>query len=289
MVAKQRRYSILTIVYTTYMGILQKITDRIKAYIVAKASRGKMIDVVEVRTREIGLTKVVTETDIRIRNTFFLPITIISIQTDLLNRDGLKVGKMSYTRPQKIKGNSDELLTTTSEISIIKSIFQAISRLLSQNILMQSVGKAQVRVLWWTVEIPVNDSFEIHPEKLKILREETEEEKAVRKKREAKWKEKYQEMKETVSERSAERKERILKRRYGADYIPKEEREKAKSRNTEEASVSASPDHIEVKLDENVITEIDESKTENEQAVISNQAADIVSDTEEKKDGQDAV
>ncbi|MBK9330511.1 MAG: hypothetical protein IPM95_14720 [Sphingobacteriales bacterium] len=82
------------------MGILQKITDRIKAYIVVRASRGKMIDIVEVRTKEIGLTKVVTETDIRIQNSFFLPITIVSIQTDLLNRDGLKVGRMSYTRPK---------------------------------------------------------------------------------------------------------------------------------------------------------------------------------------------
>jgi hypothetical protein len=266
------------------MGILQKITDLIKAYIIARASKGKMIDIVEVRTKEIGLTKVVTETDIRIQNSFFLPITIVSIQTDLLNRDGLKVGRMSYTRPKKIKGNSHELLTTTSEISIITSIFQAISRLLSQNILMQSVGKAQVKVLWWIVEIPVNDSFEIHPEKLKILREETEEEKAARKQREAEWKEKYREMKETVSERSAERKERLLKRRYGADYIPKEEREKEKYKKEEEHIGSASPDHIEVKLDETVITEIDDSKTELEHPVIPSPAEDIVSDTEEKKE-----
>lgn len=270
------------------MGILQKITDRIKAFIVARASRGKMIDIVEVRTKEIGLTKVVTETDIRIQNTFFLPITIISIQTDLLNRDGLKVGRMSYTHPKKIKGNSDELLTTTSEISIITSIFQAISRLLSQNILMQSVGKAQIKVFWWIVEIPVNDSFEIHPEKLKILREETEEEKEARKLRDTEWKEKYREMKESVSERSAERKERILKRRYGADYIPKEEREKAKNRMPEEQAISTPPDHIEVKLDENIITEIDETKTEN--PVISNLSEDTDSDTDKKNDGQeDAV
>ena len=50
------------------------ILDRIKASIVRRASANKMIDIVEVRTKEINLTQVTAETDIRIKNAFFLPI-----------------------------------------------------------------------------------------------------------------------------------------------------------------------------------------------------------------------
>src|SRR3954470_2694894 len=106
------------------MSIIQKIKEKIRAIVFSKASSGNMVDIVEVRTRELRLTSVITETDIRIKNSFFFPITILWIKADLLNRDGLKVGKMNFETAQKIKGKSDQVLTTTSEISIITSLFQ---------------------------------------------------------------------------------------------------------------------------------------------------------------------
>ena len=50
------------------------IKKKINAFILKKATENKTIDIVEVRTQEIGLTSVITETDIKITNSFFLPI-----------------------------------------------------------------------------------------------------------------------------------------------------------------------------------------------------------------------
>ncbi|MFN8239086.1 MAG: hypothetical protein U0T77_13030 [Chitinophagales bacterium] len=257
--------------------MIEYIKNKIKAFVIRRATANKLIDIVEVRTKEIGLTSVKTETDIRIRNTFFLSITILSIKTDLLNRDGLKVGRMSYATPQKIKGNSDEVLTTSSEISIITSLFQAISTLLSQHIKMKSVGVAQVKFLWWVFDIPVNDTFEIHPSKLKITQPETEEERAERLKKEAEWKAQYEleyEKRKTEREQKrAEWKEDILKRRYKENYIPKEQRLTIDNGQvtiqdvplviTNEEGESIDNLAIEVELDANLITDIaDERKAQ---------------------------
>ncbi len=210
------------------MGIIQKIKEKIKAIVLSRAASGNMVDIVEVRTKELRLTSVLTETDIRIRNTFLFPITIMWIKTDLLNRDGLKVGRMNFESAQKIKAKSDQVLTTTSEISIITSLFQALSSLLMQNISMQSVGSAKIKLLWWTFEIPVNDLFEIHPSKLKIVKDETEEEKLLRRLRKEEWKVKKKEFVEKRKENRRELKEEILREKYGDNYIPKEERQKNK-------------------------------------------------------------
>jgi hypothetical protein len=206
--------------------MFQFIINKIRAFVIRKTVKHKLIDIVEVRTKEIGLTSVKTETDIRIQNSFILSIKVLSIQTDLLNRDGIKVGHLSYEHPIKIKSKSDAILTTNSEISIITSLFQVISSILSHPIRVQSVGVAQIQFLWWIFEIPVNDAFEIHPSKLKIIKEETPEERTSRLENEAKRKAerelKSEERKENRMERRAERKENILKRKYKENYIPKE-------------------------------------------------------------------
>jgi hypothetical protein len=214
------------------MGLLAGIKNRIRHFIVQRASSG-MIDIVEVRTKEIRLTSVITETDIRIQNSFFLPITILSIETDLFNRDGLKVGRMKYDHPKRIAGNSNTLLTTISEISIITSLFQALSTLLLQNISMQSVGTAKVKLLWWTFDIPVDDAFQIHPSKLKIVKDETEEEKIQRMQRSEEWKEKQKMLKEKRKEKRDERKENMLKEKHGENYIPKDHRKRSKEKEVE--------------------------------------------------------
>ena len=210
------------------MRILDKIKNKIKAYIIKRATKHKAVDIVEVRTKQVGLLSVQSETDLLIKNSFFLPYTLLSIQTDLLNKDGLKVGKMTFNKPTKVKGNSELVFTTSSEISIITSLFQALSNLLSQTIWMRSVGIATVKILWFTIELPVDDVFEIHPSKLKIVKDETEEERTIRLQKEAAWKAKYElEKKKRKIERAekrAEWKEDILKRRYKENYIPKEQR-----------------------------------------------------------------
>lgn len=249
--------------------MISYIKHKIKAYILKKATANKMIDIVEVRTQEIGITSVKTETDIRIKNSFFLPITILSIKTDLLNRDGLKVGKMSYEKPTRIKGHQDEVLTTMSEISIITSLFQAISSLLSQHIKMQSVGVAQVKFLWWIIQIPVNDFFEIHPSKLKITKPETEEERLVRLQKEAAWKQKYEaekaQRKTARKEKEAAWKEELLKRRYKENYIPKEQRSTIDG-------TQATPNVVSI---EEASSEINTMEVELDAANISKMADDI--------------
>src|SRR6478672_11929710 len=98
--------------------MFNKIQQYIKAYIVRKASANSKVDIVEVRKKDVGISTVTTETDIRIQNSSFLPFTILSLKTDLLNRDGLKIGEMNYSHPVKIKSNSDQVITTISQISI---------------------------------------------------------------------------------------------------------------------------------------------------------------------------
>lgn len=262
------------------MGIFQKINNAIKRYIIKRATQHKAVDIVEVRTKQISLLSVFTETDLCLKNTFFLPYTLLSIKTDLLNKDGIKVGKMNYDKPTKVKGKSELVFTTNSEISIITSVFQAISNLLSQNIWMRSVGIATIKFLWFTVELPVDDIFEIHPTKLKILKEETEEEKFLRLQREeqrreqrkimeaekkekqairdaekkeqrevklAERKEKKTERKDQQKERRATYKEKLLKRKYKDNYIPKEVRHANKQSEEIVAVENISEDlHIEI-------------------------------------------
>jgi len=233
------------------------VVDKIKKLVVQKATANKLIDIVEVRTKEVGLTSVKTETDIRIHNAFFLAITILSIRTELLNRDGLKVGRMRYEQPYKVKGKSNAILTTTSEVSIITSIFQAISTILLQPIRMQSVGVAQIKFLWWTFEIPVNDAFEIHPSKLKIVKEETPEERAARLEKEA------QRKAQRVHEKEACREE-LLRRKHKGQYIPKEHR---RQQAVEEPSAEPVPEEpvvtetMDIVLDEQFIANIAEQET----------------------------
>ncbi|HNK11504.1 MAG TPA: hypothetical protein PK952_05705 [Chitinophagales bacterium] len=211
------------------MTFIEKINKIITQYIIRKASKNKAVDIVEVRTKQLGLLSVVNETDLCIKNTLFIPYRLLSIETDLLNKDGIKVGKMSYDKPIRVKGNAEVVFTTVSEISIITSFFQALSNLLSQPIWMRSVGIAKVKVLWWTIDLPIDDVFEIQTSKIKIIPTETEEERQLRiasneikKQQRAAEKEEKKIKKE---ENRAERKENILKRRHKENYIPKEQRE----------------------------------------------------------------
>jgi hypothetical protein len=247
------------------MGIIQKISNVIKRYIIKRAAGHKAIDIVEVRTKQLGLLSVLSETDLCIKNSFFLPYTLISIKTNLLNKDGLRVGKMLFDTPTKVKGNSELIFTTTSEISIITSLFQALSNLLSQPIWMRSVGIATVKVLWFTVELPVDDIFEIHPSKLKVLKEETEEEKTIRLQKEAAWKEKYNAEKEKRKiEREVKRsewKEELLKRKYKENYIPKEQRMAV---NNEPLAINDDNDNLKIEFNENLVnTDIPEPRIDN--------------------------
>lgn len=247
------------------MGIIRKVNNVIKRYIIKRAAAHKAVDIVEVRTKQLGLLSVLSETDLCIKNSFFLPYTLISIKTNLLNKDGLRVGKMLFDTPTKVKGNSELIFTTTSEISIITSLFQALSNLLSQPIWMRSVGIATVKVLWFTVELPVDDIFEIHPSKLKVLKEETEEEKTIRLQKEAAWKEKYNAEKEKRKiEREVKRsewKEELLKRKYKENYIPKEQRMAV---NNEPLAINDDNDNLKIEFNETLVnTDIPEPRIDN--------------------------
>ena len=226
------------------MYIIQLINNYLKRYIIKQANKFRSVEIMEIRTRQFGLLSVASETDFKIKNLFFLPYTLLSIRGDLLNNDGIKIGKMDYEKPLKIRGKSEEIFTSISEISIITSFFQALSNLLSHPIWIRNVGVATIKVLWLTVELPIDDVFEIHPSKIKILKERTDEEKALRLKQEeerrAQRKLKEEERREQDKIKSvekaqlkAERKETSLQRRHKENYIPLEQRqlEKLKLKN----------------------------------------------------------
>lgn len=159
------------------MGIFNFFKNKIHQYIIKKATQEKLVDIVEVRTKTLSLTYVNLETDIKIINTFWLPIEILEINTDIVNTSELKVGMMVYKNRTKIKGNSELIFTTQSKMSNITAFFNLLSRLLTLTITIRSVGTAKIKVLWFVVNVPIDDTFEIMPNQLKIIEELTEEEK----------------------------------------------------------------------------------------------------------------
>ena len=160
------------------MRLFKYLRKKIHQYIVKRATEAKLVDIVEVRTKTLGLTYVNLETDIKITNRFFLPIKILEIKTDIVNVNELKVGMMTYDNVQKIKANSEEVFTTHSKMSNITAFFNLLSKLLTLTITIRSVGYAKIKVLWFVVDVPVDDTFEIMPSQLKVVEELTEEEKA---------------------------------------------------------------------------------------------------------------
>lgn len=160
------------------MEIFKNIRRKIINYIIQKATADKTIDIIEVRTKSINLTYVNLETDIKINNAFFLPIKILEISADIVNTSGLRVGALHYNQIRKIKAHKAEVFTTHTQLSNITALFNLISKLLTLSIKMRSIGTAKIKVLWFEVEIPVDDIFEIKSHQLKIIGELTPEEKA---------------------------------------------------------------------------------------------------------------
>lgn len=159
------------------MGLGNFLYKWIHRRVVQFASGNRAFDIIEVRTKELTLTYVNTETDIRIRNDFFLPITILSIETDIINSAGTRVGKMSYCEPKRLKGHSSAVFTTRSKLSNITAFFHALQHLLAMPVSMRSVGTAQIKLLWWTFAIPVDDTFELRSSQVRLTEPVSEEEK----------------------------------------------------------------------------------------------------------------
>ncbi|MEZ5037683.1 MAG: hypothetical protein R2760_09375 [Chitinophagales bacterium] len=162
------------------MGLIQNIRHKIVDFIVKKAIENRTVDILEVRTKAINLTYVDLETDIKISNSFFLPIKVLEIKTDIINTAELKIGALHYDKVQKIKGHQSAIFTTHTQISNITALFNLISKLLTLSIKMRSVGIAKIKVFWFVVDIPVDDVFEIKSHQLRIIGELTAEEKAAR-------------------------------------------------------------------------------------------------------------
>jgi hypothetical protein len=207
----------------------------ILGYILRRATEKKMVDILQIRTKSINLTYVDLETDIKISNSFFLPVKILEIKTDLLNTAGMKVGLMHYNKIGKIKGKQDVVFTAHTKLSNITAFFNLISRFLTLNITMHSVGIARIKVLWFEVEIPVDDTFEIEPHQLKITEPLTSEQKAEIKEKQRIREEKYKLKKAERQQRRLERREEWERRRHER-YLQIEENEDENSIEfTEEA------------------------------------------------------
>jgi hypothetical protein len=185
------------------MGLGDIIRGWIYKLVLKRSAGRKTFDIIEVRTKELTLTYINMETDVRIQNTFFLPITIESIETDIVNAAGTRVGKMTYNQPRRLKGNSSEVFTTRSKMSNITAFFNALQHLLSMPVSLRSIGTARVKVLWFTINIPVDDTFEVLPTQVRMTEELSEEEKQ----RRAERRQKEQEEREQRRAEKAKRKE----------------------------------------------------------------------------------
>ena len=197
------------------MGLIQNIRHKIVDFIVKKAIENRTIDILEVRTKAINLTYVDLETDIKISNSFFLPIKVLEIKTDIVNTAELKIGALHYNKVQKINAHQSAIFTTHTQISNITALFNLISKLLTLSIKMRSVGVAKIKVFWFVVEIPVDDVFEIKSHQLRIIGELTPEEKAEREALKKIKKDAYEQKKTERKQKRLEIKE--LKRQKSAE------------------------------------------------------------------------
>ncbi len=189
------------------MGLIQNIRHKIVDFIVKKAIENRTVDILEVRTKAINLTYVDLETDIKISNSFFLPIKVLEIKTDIINTAELKIGALHYDKVQKIKGHQSAIFTTHTQISNITALFNLISKLLTLSIKMRSVGIAKIKVFWFVVDIPVDDVFEIKSHQLRIIGELTAEEKAAREEQKKVKKDAYEQKKTERKQKRLEIKE----------------------------------------------------------------------------------
>lgn len=189
------------------MGFVQNIRQKIVDFIVKKAIENRTVDILEVRTKAINLTYVDLETDIKISNSFFLPIKVLEIKTDIINTAELKIGALHYDKVQKIKGHQSAIFTTHTQISNITALFNLISKLLTLSIKMRSVGIAKIKVFWFVVDIPVDDVFEIKSHQLRIIGELTAEEKAAREEQKKVKKDAYEQKKTERKQKRLEIKE----------------------------------------------------------------------------------
>jgi hypothetical protein len=223
------------------MGLFNYIKQKIHQYIIKKATAEKLVDIVEVRTKALNLTYVNLETDIKIVNNFFLPIKVLEIKVDIVNANDLKVGIMTYHEMKEIKGNTEMIFTTQSKMSNITAFFNLLSRLLTLKISIRSVGYAKIKVLWFVVDVPVDDTFEILPSQLKVVEELSEEEK------------------QKLAEEKRIRKEiREQKRLEKLAYLEKKKTAYKQISTTENIILKDENSDLEIEIDENVLDKLDD-------------------------------
>jgi hypothetical protein len=223
------------------MGLFNYIKQKIHQYIIKKATAEKLVDIVEVRTKALNLTYVNLETDIKIVNNFFLPIKVLEIKVDIVNANDLKVGIMTYHEMKEIKGNTEMIFTTQSKMSNITAFFNLLSRLLTLKISIRSVGYAKIKVLWFVVDVPVDDTFEILPSQLKVVEELSEEEK------------------QKLAEEKRIRKEiREQKRLEKLAYLEKKKTAYKQNSSTENIILKDENSDLEIEIDENVLDKLDD-------------------------------
>jgi hypothetical protein len=223
------------------MGLFNYIKQKIHQYIIKKATAEKLVDIVEVRTKALNLTYVNLETDIKIVNNFFLPIKVLEIKVDIVNANDLKVGIMTYHEMKEIKGNTEMIFTTQSKMSNITAFFNLLSRLLTLKISIRSVGYAKIKVLWFVVDVPVDDTFEILPSQLKVVEELSEEEK------------------QKLAEEKRIRKEiREQKRLEKLAYLEKKKTAYKQTSTTENIILKDENSDLEIEIDENVLDKLDD-------------------------------
>lgn len=247
------------------MQFFDFIINKIKQYIVKKASEQQLVDIIQIRTKTLNLTYVELETDIKITNTFFLPIKILEITTDVLNPSDYKVGKMHYKEERIIKGKSAEQFTTQTKMSNITAFFNVLQRLLAIPIKMRSIGIAKIKVLWFEVEIPVDDYFEIQPHQLKIIEDLSEEEKLELAKKRTARKEKIKEQQFEKQAYLAQK--RKLKEDNKQEITPNKSTnhkntEVTNNETTNTITIENSIENLNIDIDEKFLDELDQQETD---------------------------
>jgi hypothetical protein len=133
------------------------------------------------------------------------------------------------------------IFTTQSKMSNITAFFNLLSRLLTLKISIRSVGYAKIKVLWFVVDVPVDDTFEILPSQLKVVEELSEEEK------------------QKLAEEKRIRKEiREQKRLEKLAYLEKKKTAYKQTSTTENIILKDENSDLEIEIDENVLDKLDD-------------------------------
>lgn len=141
---------------------------RIQAYIDEKVIIQETWEVEKVATKSVKLPYVLLENKSLIINKFILPIRIQSVNLEIWNNK-VMVGRVLLPESAKIKAFSQKTVCMEVRLSHITAVFNMLRYLLTNVIVMEVKGTIEIRLLWMSFYLQVDDMMAIPRKKFQLI------------------------------------------------------------------------------------------------------------------------